>query len=295
MLIPRATLLFATLGVGFLMPVVLPSVGLDYPYFFIMSIVLFAWFIIKWDAVKSIPSRSGSLEIIAGLGIVVADYAFNFIRGSTVGLVDLMIIFVGATVLVFGFRSLKFFWVPLAYGFILLAGYQIETYTPNYVALQNWLAGVLAGAVNVMGISATASGHLVSMATPSGAPILLDISSDCTGLQGILAFGMLSTMTLLDFKPRLSRIVPIFAIGFLGAFLINIVRLLGVFLTFEYLGIDAGTTMHVYFGYLIFIVWVMVFWFIAFKYLATSRTQLSNRTSAPSFPEADPKIKGELR
>jgi len=45
------------------------------------------------------------------------------------------------------------------------------------------------------------------------------------------------------------------------------VRLFGVFLAFEYLGVDAGTQVHVYFGYTLFIVWVLVFWSLAFKYL----------------------------
>jgi exosortase/archaeosortase family protein len=110
------------------------------------------------------------------------------------------------------------------------------------------------------------------------------VAGSCTGLQGILAFGLLSTMTLLDFKPKLSRIVPLFAVGFAGAFLINILRLLVVFLTFEFLGFDAGTTMHVYFGYLIFVAWVLVFWSLAFNYLAPVRPSPARPVSPVSQP-----------
>jgi exosortase/archaeosortase family protein len=69
-------------------------------------------------------------------------------------------------------------------------------------------------------------------------------------------------------KPRMSRLIPIFAIGFAGAFLINILRLFIVFLTFEFLGPSAGATVHVYLGYTLFIVWVLVFWSIAFRFLS---------------------------
>ncbi len=241
--------------------------GLDYQYFFITVIVLFAWFIIKWDRVKEISQRSGKTGILLGTSVIAADYASNALRRSNVGILDLIIIFLGTVIASYGFRALKFFWVPAAYGVVLLLGYQIENYTPNYVALQDWLAGIMASAMSAMGIGASASGHLVWINMSDGTPLLLDVASSCTGLQGILAFGMLSTMTLLDVKPSISRIIPIFAVGFAGAFLINIVRLLVVFLTFEFLGIDAGTAMHVYAGYTIFIAWVLVFWTLAFRYL----------------------------
>jgi exosortase len=205
------------------------------------------------------------------ISVMAAAYLYNAIRGSSVGIIDLLVIFLGAVVFTYGVRSFRLFWVPATYGIVLLLGYQIEIYAPNYVVLQNWLAGVMASAVSAMGIPATASGHIVSMNMSNGMPVQLDVNGECTGLQGILAFGLLSTMALLDVKPKISRLVPLLAIGFAGAFLINIVRLIVVFLTFEFLGVDAGNTMHVYFGYLIFIAWVMVFWTLAFRYLAPAR------------------------
>ena len=271
-----------TLAVGFLLPSVIPGLGLDYPYFFIIVIVLLAWFMIKWDSVKAIPFKSRTAEQAAGLLVIGGDYVANALRGSSVGLIDLLVVFLASVLLAFGVRALRSFWVPVAYGAVLLAGYQIEAVLPNYVALQDWLAGVMTGAMNALGIGAAVAGHQVTMTLSDGTAVLLDVSSDCTGLQGILAFGMLSTMALLDTKPRLSRIVPLLAVGFIGAFLINIVRLIVVFLTFEFLGIDAGTTVHVYFGYLIFIVWVMAFWMIAFRYLGPPRGSL------PSEPAMAP-------
>lgn len=262
-----ANIFALSIATGFLLPLGIPNFGLDYPYFFITVIVLLAWFMFKWDTVKAITDRSGRVEIAAGLAIIIADYAFNAFRGSSAGIIDLIVIFLGSVILVYGFRSLKKFWVPAAYGIVLLAGYQIENLTPNYSALQNWLATVMASSMNVLGIGAKVSGQYVSLPQSDGV-LLLNIEGSCTGLQGILAFGMLSTMALLDTKPKLSRMLPIFALGFLGAFLINIARLFVVFLTFQFLGIDAGTTMHVYFGYMIFFVWVIVFWAVAFRYLA---------------------------
>lgn len=252
---------------AFLLPAVLPRMSLDYPYFFIMIIVLMAWFIMKWESYRAIDQKSRKLEITLGVSIVAADYAENVILGSPIGLIDLILIFSALVITFFGLRTFKFFWVPAAYGLVLLLGYQIENITPNYVALQNWMAGVMASSMNLLGVSASVSGHVVALNTGTNT-LLLSVEGDCTGIQGILAFGMLSTMALLDMKPKISRLIPLFAIGFAGAFMINILRLIVVFLTFEFLGIDAGSTMHVYFGYLIFVVWVMIFWTLAFRYLA---------------------------
>lgn len=271
MFLTRANEFLLGLIAAYLAPIEIPGVGLDYPYFFIMSIVLFAWFIFRWEGVKSLSQKSSVLEVALGVSVIVADYAENLATGSRVGMIDLIIIFVGVAIAFYGLRSLKFFWVPTTYGIILLLGYQIENYAPNLVALQGWLANVLALSMRVLGISASVSGHLVVLNPNGSSPLFLDVESDCTGIQGILAFGMLSCMALLDLKPKVSKLIPLLVIGFAGAFMINILRLIIVFLTFEFFGVGVGTAMHVYFGYVIFIAWVMAFWILAFRYLAPSR------------------------
>jgi len=243
-------------------------VGLDVEFFIITAFVLLAWFIFKWDMVKGITNRGGRLEVLLGVSLVAADYAFNAYRASPVGVVDLLLIFLATIFIFYGARSIRFFWVPATYGLILLLGYHIEDLTPNYVALQDWLAGVMTSILNAVGVSSTVAGEFVSMNAPGRAPIVLDVGGPCTGLQGIIAFGMLSTMTLLDFKPRMSRVVPIFAIGFVGAFLINIVRLLVMFLTYEFTSLDVAATAHIYLGYLVFVAWVVAFWAVSFRFFS---------------------------
>ncbi|MDA4123997.1 MAG: exosortase/archaeosortase family protein [Thaumarchaeota archaeon] len=279
----RAHAFVLSIAATFLLPLAIPGVGLDYEFFIITVLVLLAWFIFRWDRIKEISRRSGKAEVFLGSTLIVADYAFNALRQSSVGIVDLLVIFVGAIIASYGIRSLKFFWVPATYGIILLLGYQIESLTPNYVVLQSWLAGVMASILNAVGVGSTATGHVVSMTAPDGTRLLLDVSGPCTGLQGILAFGMLSTLALLDLKPKMSRTIPIFAIGFAGAFLVNIVRLLAMFLTYEYLGVDAGAFVHIYIGYFVFIVWVVAFWAIAYRYLGPVTSPTAQPASMPSL------------
>jgi exosortase/archaeosortase family protein len=208
---------------------------------------------------------------------------------NRLGLVDMLVIFSALVVAFFGVRSFRLFWVPATYGIVLLLGYQIENAVPNYVALQDWMAGLMATSMRAIGITASVSGHLVTLNKGVNS-LQLDVESDCTGIQGVLAFGMLSTMGLLDLKPRLSRVIPIFALGFVGVFLINIARLLLVFVTFEFLGVAIGEQVHVYAGYFLFIVWVLAFWMMSLKYLGpprptTGATPVPAPGPEPSFPK----------
>jgi len=272
----RANTFILVTAAAFLLPLAIPGVGLDWIYFFTMVIVLFAWFLIKWDSVKRITEKSRWFEAVTGLSAIVAIYAYKAYIQKPVGILDLLIIFLASVVLSYGFVSLKKFWVPAAFGLVLLAGYLIEDSIPNYVALQDWLAGVMVSLLNALRIQAIAIGHYVYMVLPNGGVQSLDIDVDCTGLQGILAFGMVATMGLLvDTKLNLRRMIPFLAIGFIGAFFVNILRLLVIFLTFFFFGTDAGNAMHVYFGYTVFLAWVLVFWAIAFKYMIPRQPALT--------------------
>jgi len=279
--ITRAQAFILSIAAAFLAPGAIPGVGIDFTYLFILVIVLLAWFVLKWTSVNSLALRGGLSEILIGGVAVASIYAYKLFTQTRLGLLDLVVIFGGLVVGFYGVRAFKLFWVPAAYGIVLLAGYQIENITPNYVALQDWMAGLMSSSMQAVGVSSTVSGHVVVL--NSGANSLaLDVEGDCTGIQGILAFGLLSTMALLDTKPKLSRVIPLFVVGFVGVFLINLLRLFGVFLTFEYLGVDAGTAVHVYLGYTLFIVWVLVFWSLAFRYLANSPRPLPPTTGISS-------------
>jgi exosortase/archaeosortase family protein len=265
--ISRPYAYLVALFVAYLLPLGFPNVGVDEVYFFIFIIVFFAWLVIRWNAFEAIQDKSAFWEVILGVGIVGAVYAEKIALATRLGLLDMVVIFVALAIAFFGVRSLKMFWVPAAYGVVLLLGYQVENDIPNYVALQDWMAGIMASAMNALGIAATTSGHIVALNSSSGSPLLLDVESDCTGIQGVLAFGLLGSMALLDVKAKWSRLIPFLAIGFIGVFLINILRLLLVFLTFEFLGASLGNDVHVYAGYTLFVAWILIFWSLAYRYM----------------------------
>ncbi|MBO3810044.1 MAG: exosortase/archaeosortase family protein, partial [Candidatus Brockarchaeota archaeon] len=89
----------------------------------------------------------------------------------------------------------------------------------------------------------------------------------CTGVKGMLAYGSLAALLVFDIKTSLRRKIIATLIGLLGTLLVNILRLALIFLTVYFLGIDAGLLIHTYLGYSLFIIWVLSFWTVAFRYL----------------------------
>jgi exosortase/archaeosortase family protein len=236
----------------------------------------------KWGQLKALQHRSRHWEELVGGGLVLLDFLENLLAHSAIGLVDMLVIFAGLWISFYGFSAFRFFILPTLYIGILIAGYQIEYHIPSIANLEEFIAGLMASMMQAIGVKATLSGNIVSLY--GSTPIFLQVDGPCTGLQGILAFGMLASMTVLDVKSRLRRTLPILAIGFAGAFLINFARLAMIFLSFEFLGVAIGEATHAYVGYLLFLAWVVVFWSFAFKYLTVRPPQ-----SVHSIPKAQVK------
>jgi exosortase/archaeosortase family protein len=257
---------------AYLLPAIIPGTGIDYPFVFTVGIILFAWFVFKWNNLKLLDRKPGIYEIAGGIAIVILDIAENSFSHSNLGLIDMLVIFIAISVTFYGFRSITFFYVPYLYLAILIIGYQVENNVPELIGLQYSLAGLMADFMRVIGVGASVNPTQPNIVylqnyTPDGSVYImaLEIDGPCTGLKGILAFGLLSSMALLDTKPTKKQLLVLMIVGFTGAFLINIVRLAVIFLTFEYLGVEAGRVMHIYAGYTLFIAWVLAFWSIAFK------------------------------
>src|SRR5260370_37627152 len=78
---------------AFLVPVAIPRVGIDFTYFFIMVLVLGAWFTLKWTTVKSLSTRGGLIEIILASSAIAVVYSYKILTQTRLGLRDMLIIF----------------------------------------------------------------------------------------------------------------------------------------------------------------------------------------------------------
>lgn len=273
-------LLFLLLA--FFNPITILVTGTSKTFIVVVPCTLLVWFAARWDNIAGITETSKPLEKLLGLGIYALLIAYNiysndiwgyryFVLGIPrgpdevgFGLIDMLVAFVSVCIAFYGLRGFKHFKLPAVYLAVLIVGNQLENRITEVAFLQNFLANLITSMLNMLGISASASGNLVTVER-IGQPLAIDAS--CTGVKGMLAYGSLAILMILDVKATNKRKVLSTAIGFLGTFLVNILRLLTIFLAAYFFGIDAGMAVHIYLGYSLFIIWVLLFWTIAFKYL----------------------------
>lgn len=274
-MISRQYLFLLFLLLAFFNPVTLLMTGTSLTFIVVVPCTLLIWLVARWDSIAEISETSKLLEKLLGLGIYVLDIAYNLYRRYILGipkspsdvgfgLIDMLIAFIGVCIAFYGLRGFRHFKLPTAYLVVLIVGYQLEYSISEVAFLQNFLANLITSVLNILGISTSVNGNLVTVQRV-GQPLAID--ADCTGVKGILAYGSLAVLMILDVKATKKRKALSTAIGFIGTFLVNILRLLTIFLVVYFFGIDAGMAVHTYLGYSLFIVWVLLFWTIAFKYL----------------------------
>jgi exosortase/archaeosortase family protein len=264
----------ASILAGYLAPIFIPGMGFSILSTFTVVLILFTWLVLKWKPLGELRMHSGLLERILGVSVVVGDYTRNIVASSNLGIFDMLVIFVGLWVAFYGTKNARFFAAPTVYVLILLTGYEIEYHIPQVQSLEYFLANLMAEMMRRFGIQAQVDGNIVVLGDLSQNPLFLQVDGPCTGLQGILAFGMLSGLALTDLRIKTKMLVPLLLVGFVGAFLINFLRLALVFLTFEFAGVQLGQAMHAYAGYMLFLAWVLLFWSLAFRFLSSNKEQM---------------------
>jgi exosortase/archaeosortase family protein len=219
--------------------------------------------------------------------LIVVNVARNFVTGTQVsfGLFDMLVAFIGLSIIFYGFAGFRRLWVPLVYILVLVSAYQLEFIAEEVQTLEFFLAQLMTMSMNALGIKATlfTPQNVVQLYTPYG-PYLLEIAGPCTGVKGMLAYGSLAVLMLLDEKASAKRKLAIALIGVAGTMFVNIMRLNVIFLVIYALGIDVGLFVHTYLGYTLFLAWVMIFWTVAFQHLGPRPTSPMMRHGANTSP-----------
>lgn len=266
---PYLFLLFTTLA--FFAPLFL--FGTSLTFIVVVPFTILIWFIARWQEIGEIKETSNYIEMLLAAGIYISNIVRNVLGFSEgfqgIGLFDMLVAFVVVCVAFYGFKGLKQFILPTAYLSILIVGYRLEFAFTEVAILENFLARLMVSSLNSFSITASANSNLVTLYSRQGNHYLLLIDAACTGIKGMLAYGSLAILMILDIKTTFKRKLLWTVIGTLGTFLVNIVRLFSIFLAAYLLEIETALAIHTYLGYSLFIVWIFMFWAIAFKYLPT--------------------------
>lgn len=230
---------------------------------------------------------------ILGIIVVAADLAMNLSgHNSEIGSFDMIIIAFGATLVLYAPlskkypRELDFLIVFFAFLIVILIiplwivgnlSGNIEDLTSQQDIIYVLLTAPLSGILTILGIENSAHGLFLQFVGANGDSLSIGIAASCAGIYSIGIFlAAFLAFVLSEFTVFTRRIALLLGIGVLFTYVANLLRMTIVVLAGYYNGMgtmgdpEPFTLLwtHAYAGEIIFICWVALFWWVAFRYFA---------------------------
>jgi len=125
--------------------------------------------------------------------------------------------------------------------------------------------------LRLFGITAYPGLTTVSFGRVVGSSV--EISWNCIGWQSLVLL-VISLFTGLQGPYKIYTKLQTVLIGFLGTFLVNLIRITLVILITYYFGRLAGVVFHDYFSTIMIIAWLFFFWWFAFNFVLERREEI---------------------
>ncbi len=234
--------------------------------------------------VERIMTTIGDDWLIIGLGamVIALDIAFNtFVSTRAVyGDLDTLSIMLGAVLMIYPF-AVKKFRVEIIFALLFLALVVVLLVVPQAIiaigsaegsTAGNWyvhymLAAPFAGALNLMGIHASSAHEWVTITFRDGTVQTLGISTACAGLYSFSIFVAAFFSFVLVFERLPNRILAIvLGLGLVAAYLGNLFRMIVIGVVGYFDGMDSLIWAHKNVGWMVFLGWSAVFWFLLMRY-----------------------------
>lgn len=226
------------------------------------------------------PTPRARLVLAIGLVCIVGVLGYNLARGSTFGAPEVAILAYGVA-LVLAAGRLDRWGRVVAYSFPLvlapLSLYALNAAlvggvgaTPLTLYIRHGLVAPLAAALAIVGIDVSIVGETVRLATPRGA-LFLTVGVVCAGLYAMVLF--LGVFALFAWEQRTTgwRLAAYLALGLAGLHAANVVRLILLALVGYGWGGDALQTFHRHAGWVLFLAWAVLFWWLVLRRFEPAR------------------------
>jgi len=207
-------------------------------------------FVVIWNATVSVRPEYGDLDtltIMLGGLVLLSPFLLRKFRVETA----FSLLFIGLVVLLLV--------VPQAVSSIHEdTGSSVGNWYVHYM-----LAAPFAAVLNLLGIDASSSSNIVSLQFHDGTTQALSISAYCAGLYSFSIFLAAFASFVLVFE-RLSakNLSIVLALGLLIAYLGNLFRMVVIGIVGYYNGLDALLWTHENVGWMIFLGWSAIFWYL---------------------------------
>ena len=216
------------------------------------------------------PSR---VELGVGSLICAGSFVFNVVMYYIIGdmgfgQTDYTIFIVGLIVLFFGYTNYKTIYPPV----ILIGGVRIIIAGLNFIFTKYFLAIAslfVQGPVRILrffGYPVLAKDNVI-LVCGLHEKSQLSVGFGCMGLNSLVFFILILIVLIYKYKVALRQKVLCVVIGIIGALAVNLARLVMLCLISYYYGQEITGFIHRNIGDVLFIVWLVIFWWVALKYL----------------------------
>jgi len=235
--------------------------------------------------------------ILIGTLIIAADLIFNYAYSPNpdIGDLDTLGMMFGGMMIIFPFVNEKFrieasfslLFVGLVVLFLVVPQAINNVSSSTGDSVGNWyvtymLAAPFSGILDLIGIPSTYSGNMVTIQFQDGTNEVLGISAYCAGLYSFSIFlAAFFSFVLVFERLRTRLLVFVLALGLAIAFLGNLFRMVVIGIVGYYWGHESLMWAHENVGWVIFLSWSAVFWYVLLGYISRSSSQ------APPSPKVN--------
>ncbi|MDG6220487.1 MAG: exosortase/archaeosortase family protein [Candidatus Thermoplasmatota archaeon] len=245
-------------------------------------------------------------ELIFGGLIMAGSFAFDLatrdMLGGGYGQTDYTILLIGIIFTFFGYKNLRKIYLPiLLVGGLMfsLQGLQL-VYGSHFESIADWFVDAIVGVAGVDGLGypvwpgsvpGWAQQYYSSITIPPGAigtgdlvtrpgtftvfglneTASLHVDWGCTGLRSLVMFSFILLALIWPMEISWKKKIPGIAIGIIGAFIINILRMIMLALLMYYYDLATTMEVHKHLGDFLFIIWMAIYWFAFFHFFGPER------------------------
>lgn len=241
-----------------------------------------------------LPIRRISIYVFPVIGALIIDAVlmFNMFTYGHINLqsMDIVTILFGITLIAYNFvpsrfaiaRDFALFFFGILFlvliAPLLIYGFTIGTFGGSSAWFTYHLLAIpLAAMLNLLGIPTQALPHdeygepiatIIFYVQPLGKNASLGITEACSGIYTASVFlAAFVTYVLIEYRRVDKRVLGLLTLGVLTAYFANILRMTVIVVTGHLYGMGALQWMHANAGWLIFLGWISLFWWLMFKFL----------------------------
>ncbi len=243
-----------------------------------------------------------------GVGIILSDLAYNLILSATPDLLteDIIVLLGAGYLLCYGFLPTRFarerdfvlmffiainaiLVVPLLVARLFYQDFERSVDLYSWTALApplSWTLSAIGVQNSVHSVAGSTAPGLTFVPQNLGIQVTVVITTSCSGIYsfGIFASAFVA-FVLAEFDRPTRKVWSLLGIGFLAAYMANVLRM-AVIILIGYYSDSAGTDLqnmllaHSYAGWAIFLAWVTLFWGILLKVMPLENTEPPRLTKA---------------